>query len=222
MLTVPRELNREAQATNKSRALVRTARIAALLLIGWSFIAWTAARALIVEANLERADAIVVFGGSSTYRERSRRAAQIFAEGRAPLVILTNDGRRGGWSSAEQRNPFFIERAAAELESAGVPRERIVMLPEIMSGTRAEAVALRRFAEARGLRSIIFVTSAYHSRRALWTLQRVFQGSETSVGLEAVAPGEQTPTPALWWLDAQGWRTVAGEYPKMIYYFLRY
>jgi uncharacterized SAM-binding protein YcdF (DUF218 family) len=222
MLTVARELNREAQATNKSRALVRSARIAALALIGWSFIAWIAARALIVEANLEQADAIVVLGGSSTYRERARHAAQIFAQGRAPFIILTNDGARGGWSSAEQRNPFFIERAATELESVGVPRERIVLLPDIMSGTHAEAVALRRYVESRGLRSVIFVTSAYHSRRALWTLQRVFQGSETSVGLEAVAPGEQTPAPALWWLDAQGWRMVAGEYPKMVYYFLRY
>jgi uncharacterized SAM-binding protein YcdF (DUF218 family) len=69
---------------------------------------------------------------------------------------------------------------------------------------------------------MLVVTSAYHSRRALWTLGRAFRGGGTAVGLEAVAPGEQSPRPATWWLSVLGWKMVAGEYVKLIYYRLSY
>ncbi|MGB8509116.1 MAG: ElyC/SanA/YdcF family protein, partial [Pyrinomonadaceae bacterium] len=83
-------------------------------------------------------------------------------------------------------------------------------------------VALREYAAARGLHSLLVVTSAYHSRRALWTLRRVFEGSDMEIGLAPVASGEQTPRAALWWLTPSGWRLVAGEYAKFIYYLLHY
>jgi uncharacterized SAM-binding protein YcdF (DUF218 family) len=68
----------------------------------------------------------------------------------------------------------------------------------------------------------LVVTSAYHSRRALWIFRKVFSGTGIDIGLTAVAPGEQTPSPATWWLQLRGWRTVASEYPKLIYYWLHY
>jgi uncharacterized SAM-binding protein YcdF (DUF218 family) len=194
-----------------------------LLLAVWELLAWGSARALWVDAELSRADVLVVLSGSTSYVERARWAAQLFHAGGAPRVVLTNDDRRGGWSNAEQRNPYFVERAAEELRGAGVPAERIEVLPQTVAGTHDEAVLLREYAEARGARSLIVVTSAYHSRRALWTLRRVFRGSGIEVGLSAVPPGgSQTPTPATWWLSARGWQMVAGEYLKFIYYWLHY
>jgi uncharacterized SAM-binding protein YcdF (DUF218 family) len=200
------------------RALIAFA--CALLL--WQLLAWSAARALIVRADLQRADALAVLAGSSAYVERTRFAAQLYREGRAPVVLLTNDDERGGWSSAEQRNPFFVERALAELIGAGVPRERIVVLPQPVASTYDEAGALREYATANHLRALLVVTSAYHSRRALWTLRRVFAGGDVEIGLVPVAPGAQTPAPALWWLDKRGWQFVAGEYAKLVYYHFHY
>lgn len=197
-------------------------RVAVVALAAWSLTAWAAARALVVGAEMERADALVVLGGSSAYVERTRRAAELFGEGRAPRVILTDDGQRGGWSSAEQRNPFFVERAAEELRRAGVPAASIEVLPRQLSSTHEEAEALRDHAAARGYKSLLVVTSAYHSRRARWTLRHVFDGSGVAVGLDAAGPGAQTPRFATWWLSPGGWRQVAGEYVKMGYYFLRY
>ncbi|PYS47551.1 MAG: hypothetical protein DMF68_15735 [Acidobacteria bacterium] len=192
------------------------------LLIAWPFVAWVAARALIVSAELQRADAIVVLSGSANYVERTHQAAKIYNEGRAPLIVLTNDNEQSGWSSELQRNPLFVERAEQELESAGVPADKIEIVPEVVSSTYTEAVALRHYATTHNLHSILFVTSAYHSRRALWTLRRVFQGSDIEIGLERVEPGEQTPPPATWWLRPRGWSQVAGEYVKLVYYWLRY
>jgi len=69
---------------------------------------------------------------------------------------------------------------------------------------------------------VLFVTSAYHARRVRWTLGKAFAGSNIEVGLATAPTGEQTPAPAVWWLSGSGWRDVAGEYAKLIYYKLNY
>src|SRR5688500_447600 len=140
----------------------------------WSLLAWGAAQALIVHDGLAHAEVIVVLSGSSAYLERTNKAADLFHEGRAPLVVLTNDNTRGGWSSVQQRNPYFVERAAEELRKAGVPAEKIQIVPGVASSTRDEATILREYVLSQGLRSVLVVTSAYHSRRALWTLRKSF------------------------------------------------
>lgn len=200
----------------------RWARIVGLALITWSVLAWAAAEALIVRSEMGNADALVVLAGSSTYLERTHRAAQLFREARAPIIILTNDNVKGGWSHDEQRNPFFVELAAAELKRLGVPAEKIEVAPGVVSSTYEEAGRLHEYASANNLRSLLIVTSAYQSRRALWTLRRVFHGSGVKIGLDAVAPGEQAPGTATWWWHPLGWQMVGGEYVKMIYYWLHY
>ncbi|MBA3767514.1 MAG: hypothetical protein H0W99_11100, partial [Acidobacteria bacterium] len=109
--------------------------IAALILAAWPLLAWVAARALIVRAELTHADALVVLSGSGVYIERTGHAAQLWKEGRADRIILTNDSQRGGWSEAERRNPMFVERAVAELQRAGVAADRIEVLPEPVTST---------------------------------------------------------------------------------------
>jgi uncharacterized SAM-binding protein YcdF (DUF218 family) len=192
------------------------------VLSAWPLAAWLAADALIVKSELAHADAIAVLAGSSTYLERARRAAQLFDEGRASLIVLTNDDERSGWSSAEQRNPFFVERAAGELRQLGVPAERIRIIPQIVTSTYDEAVRLRAYAVENRFRSVLVVSAPYQSRRALWTLRRVFRESDIMIGLDAPPTGQQSTRPATWWWHAEGWRQVPLEYVKMVYYFLQY
>ncbi len=196
--------------------------ICALVLLAWPLLAWVAAESLIVTVELPQADALAVLAGSATYVERVRRAAELFHAGQAPIIILTNDGLAGGWSVAEQRNPLFVERAMAELRRAGVPAERIEVVPQPVSSTYDEAVRLREYAAARGLRSLLVVTSAYQSRRARWTFGRVFRGSGVVLGVAVARPGEQSPSAATWWLHGLGWRFVPGEYVKLSYYWAHY
>lgn len=210
------------QTRRKKARTWRILCVTVLFFAAWSLLAWCVARVLIVNAELAHADAIVVLAGSNAYVERTKQAARIFFEGRAPKILLTNDNLPGGWSSLEQRNPFFVERAAVELQRAGVPAEKIEVLPEAVSSTYDEAVLLRDYAQTQRLRSLLVVTSAYHSRRALWTFRRVFQESGIEIGLDTVAPGQQTPGPAVWWCQPNGWRVVALEYPKSIYYWVQY
>lgn len=89
--------------------------LVALVSGGWA-IAWAAACLLIVSEPLGRADAIVVLSGSSAFEERARLAATLYKEGRAPMIILTNDNQQGGWSPTLQRNLFYWERAVNFLQ----------------------------------------------------------------------------------------------------------
>ena len=192
--------------------------LVALLLCVWAVAAWGAAKFLIVDTPLNRADMIVVLSGSAVYKERTERAAEYYRQGLSDRILLTNDNLRGEWSSAEQRNPFFYERARENLLRLGVPAERIHVLYRPVNGTHDEAEALKEYAVTNKLRSLLVVTSAYHSRRALWTLSRVFAGTGIEIGLQSVETGEQTPAPATWWLHLRGWQMVGGEYVKNVYY----
>jgi len=198
------------------------ARLVAIALIFgiWVLVAWGAARFLIVNTPLHQVDAIVVLSGSAVYKERTRRAAEYYHQGLANRILLTNDNLRGEWSNVEQRNPFFYERARNNLQLLGVPADRVEVIAKPVTNTYDEAEVLREYAVAHGLRSLLVVTSAYHSRRALWTLNRVFAGTGIEISLQSVETGEQTPPPFTWWLHVRGWRMVVGEYAKNVYYRL--
>ena len=192
-----------------------------LFLVVWVGVAWVAERALVVKADLSSADALVVLSGSSSYLERTQKAAELFKQGRAPLVLLTDDHTRGGWSSALQTNPFFVERAIDELIKHGVPEERIRIVPGFAESTQSETVIVKNYAASEGLKSILIITSDYHSRRALRTFRTTFAGTGVAIGLEPVTNSPQGPS-AFWWLRPSGWRVVAGEYGKLIYYWFVY
>jgi uncharacterized SAM-binding protein YcdF (DUF218 family) len=173
-----------------------------------------------VRAEVAHADVIIVLSGSTVYRERTQRAAQLYAEGRAPLILLTNDTTQGGWSTKLQKNPQFVERAKEELLSRGVPESNILIAPEPVSSTYEEAGAVRQFVIDRKLHSILLVTSSFHSRRTLWTFRKVLADTEVAIGLEFSNAPSATSS-FFWWFSPQGWRNVAGEYVKIFYYWLK-
>ena len=211
-------IDRQRKATRRRRFLV----IAALLILAAPLFAWSAARLLIVKAEMPSADAIVVLSGSSTYVERAARAAELYRDGRAPLVVLTNDGVISGWDNREDRNPYYYELSTRQMEQQGVPADRISVAPGQALGTYDESVLLRDFAMARGWKRLLIVTSSYHSRRALWSMRRACDGSGIEVGIDSAPTGWQTPSPWLWWSKRWGWKLVGGEYLKMVYYRVKY
>ncbi len=204
------------------KSILRWFGLALLAIITAALIAWIAAEALIVKADLRHADALVVLAGSSTYLERTSLAAQLFNQGRASRILLTTDNVQSGYSPKEDRNPLFVELAFEELRRRGVPADKIEIVPGTVSSTYDEAVRLRQYADEKKLRSILLVTSAYQSRRALWAMRQTFSASNIQIGLEPVEPGEQSPRARTWWRYRLGWKMVPGEYLKIVYYRLKY
>ena len=194
----------------------------AFLLLGFLWlISWLGARWLIVSVPLEHADAIVVLSGSSTLAERTQHAAHLYSQNRTSKILLTTDDQQGGWSSAEQRNPYFHEIAVKELTRLGVPSQNVEVVRPPVASTWDEAQLISDYARTHNLRSILIVTSGYHSRRALWTFRTLLQNTNTQVGLDPVETGIQTPHPATWWVYPKGWQLVLVEHLKLIYYLCR-
>lgn len=195
-----------------------------ILFVIWIIVAPFLANFLIIEKPLEKADAILVLGGSAVYVERTQKAASLYNKGVAPKIFLTDDGEKAGWSQTEQRNPPFVDLAKKELIAQGVPENVIEILKPNVSGTFSEAEVLQEKAKNENLKSLLIVTSAYHSRRSLWVFEKVFveKNLQIQIGIEPSETGQQTPPPFIWWLTPRGWNLVAGEYVKFLYYWLNY
>ncbi len=190
------------------------------LLLIWIFAAPFLAERLIIKKKIENIDALLVLGGSATYIERTQKAAELYKTGIAPKIFLTDDGERGSWNSKEQRNPKFVELAQKRLIENGVPPENIEILQPEVSGTIYEARVLANKTRESHLKNVLIVTSAYHTRRALWTFERQFEKENLKVnfGISSPNAGIQSPNPHTWWLSPRGWQFVAGEYLKSLYY----
>jgi uncharacterized SAM-binding protein YcdF (DUF218 family) len=213
-----RQFRRRPKATRRRRFLI----IATLLVLCAPLFAFVTARLLIVRAAVQSPDAIIVLSGSSTYLERASWAAKLYREGRAPLIVLTNDGVVGGWDNREDRNPLFYELSLRRMQQEGVPADHIQVAPGQAVGTYDESLIIREFAVEHRLHRLLIVTSGYHSRRALWSIRRACEGSGIEVGIDSAPTGWQTPSPWVWWSKRRGWKLVAGEYVKMVYYWTKY
>ena len=190
------------------------------------FVLWAlfamGARALVISEPLPHADALLVLSGGAVYDERVRHAGMLFRRGKGDVVLLTNDGLRRAWSQELGRNPSSVEQAILALEAEGVSTARIHVLPGVVRGTSDEARAVSEYARRHRLRSILAVTSPYHTRRTLWTLRRFVAGRGVVVGVESVPVTRATPAASTWWTNRQGWRTVGGEFVKLPYYWVRF
>lgn len=128
----------------------------------------------IVEDADSKADALVVLSDDNFYADRATRAAELFREGKAPIVVASGRRLRPMAGIAELMEHDLVER--------GVPKDKIVRVAHDADNTREEAEALTKLATQKKWHSVIVVTSNYHTRRARYIFHRVFpQGIEVRV-----------------------------------------
>jgi len=145
------------------------------------------AEGLIREDRLAKADVIVAMAGD--YRcNREKRAAELYRQGWADNVVVSGISYAWGFHTGEAARRYVM--------SLGVPAEKISMISETLN-TRAEAKALDELMRERGWNSAIIVTSAFHSRRATYTIERAAPGR--SFYSSPVPTGSPEWTPRGWW-----------------------
>jgi uncharacterized SAM-binding protein YcdF (DUF218 family) len=172
------------------------------------------------EDPLQRADTIFVFAG--TRMERALEAAELYLEGYAPSVVLTEEVPDGGVAALEDRGFDLLSHAEMSRDMMvrlGVPSDAILIAPGLHNSTAAEARTLRSLARLRGWRRIILVTSKFHTRRA-----GLAAGRELSrMGTEIILRGSRydPADPAHWWRTRRDARSVAVETQKLVAYWLR-
>lgn len=169
---------------------------------------------LVIEPTLQRADALVLMAGSPA--ERVPVLVRLYQEGVAPRILLTNDGVLGAWSTEHQRNLYHVEWAEVELLKRQIPQAAIVKLAFSASGTIHDALHTRDHVLADGgIRSLVVVTSDYHTRRTLWTFKEVFSGDPVAL---RVYPAASLPQRGM----KDNLVILTTELVKLMFYRVRY
>jgi uncharacterized SAM-binding protein YcdF (DUF218 family) len=138
----------------------------------------------IVEDQLERSDVIIVLSDDNFYADRATRAAELFRRDMAREVVAS--GRR--------LRPFagIAELMVHDLSERGVPKGKIEAFAHDANNTREEAQALAQLAARKKWRSVIVVTSNYHTRRVRYIYARVFP-SAIRVQIASARDGDFDP-----------------------------
>jgi uncharacterized SAM-binding protein YcdF (DUF218 family) len=147
-----------------------------------------AAETWVVNEPAAHADAILVLGDDNFYADRATHAAELFRHGLAPLIVAS--GRK------LRPNSGIVELMEHDLTERGVPKERVVRCVHDADNTREEAVALARLAVAQHWKSVVIVTSNYHTRRARYIFSRVFP---SSIAISVASARDGDFDPEKWW-----------------------
>jgi uncharacterized SAM-binding protein YcdF (DUF218 family) len=144
-----------------------------------------AAEGLVVEDKLEKSDAIILLSDDNFYADRATRAAELYRQNLAATVVASGIRLRPYAGISELMTHDLIER--------GVPKERIVPFPQDADDTREEAEALKTLVAQKGWKSVIIVTSNYHTRRARYIFRKVFP-SDVKIAVASASDADFDPS----------------------------
>ena len=151
--------------------------------------------------------------------DRALEAADLFAEGYAPLVIVSRQWPDRAMVILEERGIPFLDdadRIQQALVALGLPEDALLVPPTRHDNTAHEAQTVRSLTAARGWETVIVVSSKYHLRRAGFAMRRELEGT----GVQVVMRGTRYDPhdPARWWATRTSVRAVVPE----IYGYLAY
>src|SRR5215469_9963413 len=146
------------------------------------------AESWVIEDPLEKADVLIVLSDDNFYADRATRAAELFREGKAPLVVASGRRLRPGAGIAELMEHDLIER--------GVPKDKILRVAQEGDSTLEQAETLAKFVQAKKWHSTIVVTSNYHTRRARYIFRHAFP---RGIDVRVASARDGDFDPETWW-----------------------
>lgn len=176
---------------------------------------------LVHEDPLAPASAIAVLGGGVL--DRILEAADLYAAGYAPIVLLTRTPENKVIAELQARGldvSTKLEFRLDYLANLGVPRDATTVLQRVVESTQAEAALIAEWAESRQIGRIIVVTSRFHTARARLVFDRVLRGRPTEI---LIRPSSTSAfDPSTWWHDRRDRRLGLFELQKYAYYRVMY
>ncbi len=173
------------------------------------------------EDPLAPADAIAVLGGGQA--DRVVEAAELFAAGYAPIVLLTRAPEAPFIADLQARGldvSTNLEERLDYLDALGVPRDATTVLQRLVRSTQAEAELIADWAESRQMGRIIVVTSGFHTARARFVFNRVLRDRPTEI---VVRPSSLSGfAPETWWHTRSDRGRGLVELEKYAYYRVMY
>lgn len=157
-------------------------------------------------------DAICILLGG--FQVRPMRAAELYLRGYAPKVLIVDFPDDIFYGSMESQMARILARRA------GVPDDALIRIQARITSTQEEALLYREYAVKNGLKSLIVVTTSFHTSRARWIFERVFAGS--GIRLSYAAAYEPHVNERNWYKSDEGLVVYFSETLKTLYYYLRY
>lgn len=150
-----------------------------------------AARQLMREDQLAPADAIIALGGDALCL-REGHAADLYLRGLGRKIIVSGLPFAWGGNTGDAKRRYLVHR--------GVPEADVIVLPQAWN-TRTEASHLQAMMRERGWQSMIVVTSPFHARRALYTIERRIAQDASPLKFYSAPVPAQPPEwqPQQWW-----------------------
>lgn len=131
-----------------------------IAVVALGLLCWQVITHLVCAEKPQKADAIVLLGGSA--EERAPWAAELYREGYAHKVLVTG-------------SQFDREHNGSVLQRCGVPAKDILYEDQSTS-TKTNAINTEEMLKQHGMQRIILVTSWYHSARSYRTFKKFLSG----------------------------------------------
>ncbi|MFC1453936.1 YdcF family protein [Verrucomicrobiota bacterium] len=164
-----------------------------------------------VPPNAAKADVIAVLDGGGP--ERLCHGMELYKRGLAPELWYTGD------KPLETRSDFMdSEQVLNFAERYGVPKDKIRLLPS--TSTFEDGQSISALVKEKKIKSLIVVTSWYHTRRAMNVIRPSMPG--TNIVIYMSSSTNLPYTPDNWWQDEEGLVAVINETIKTALYWWRY
>lgn len=164
-----------------------------------------AAEELIVDDPLQKSDVIIILSDDNFYADRATRAAELYRQDLAPTVVASGVRLRPYAGISELMQHDLIER--------GVPKEHVVAFAQNADDTREEATALSQLLAERRWKSVIIVTSNYHTRRARFIFRKIFP---QDIRIEVASARDADFDPSNWYEHRRAVKRFAHEVAGLI------
>jgi len=156
-------------------------------------------------------DVIIVLGGEMN-GERTRKGAELYREGVAPKVMLS-DGTKMSWRTTAIKEMYDL----AVLE--GVPPEDLIQENRSRS-TYENAVYSKELMRELGYDSAVVVTTDWHAKRSRFIFEKVYKGSGVELAYCGTPDARSDFTD--WWKDGEKQQVVLTEWAKTLVYWTKY
>lgn len=179
-------------------------RILLVLLFVFIVLGSQAGRFLVVDEP-QRSDAIIVLAGETTVRPE--RALELLRQGMATRLFI----------DVESRDVVFNEKLtdiAQRFVDAQPERDRISICPITGLSTYAETDDVNRCLQVYGMHSVLIVSSASHTRRALL----IFRHRLPQYQFSAAAAQDPTHFGMKWWTNREWAKTTFDEWIKLTWW----
>lgn len=165
---------------------------------------------LVVDEAPQKSDAIVVLGGETV--PRVAKGADLYKQGYAGLIIMSGGGNLTSRHSEADLMLF-------EAMDLGVPQSSVI-LERKSESTYENALFVKQIAQEKEIKSILLVTSSYHTRRARNIFTKVFR--DTGVRIIMVSAPDRKFSPSSWWQKHEGQQKALVEAANMVVYWIKY